>query len=198
MKKVLFSILVYVSVSVFCVAQTLEDYNRQLNVFKEDFKIKSDGELLKADSKRPINLPTYLEQMGLEKDIINTVTHVEVYSKSDLNLINVYAVQYSKDDYSKYLMVIEDAKALENYILINCSFDFKNNTVSVYKTAKGKSKWSDCFGSCVEKGLSAHTTIGRVIIGMGVAAGFGCVACGAVAATYTSVILLGCAGGCNK
>lgn len=48
--------------------------------------------------------------MGLEKDIINTVTHVEVYSRSDLNLINVYAVQYSKDDYSKYLMVIEDAK----------------------------------------------------------------------------------------
>ncbi|WP_157486035.1 hypothetical protein [Flavobacterium sp. Leaf359] len=69
-KRVLFSILVYVSVSAFCVAQTLEDYNRQLNEFKEDFKIKSDGELLKADSKRPINLPTYLEQMGLEKDII--------------------------------------------------------------------------------------------------------------------------------
>lgn len=198
MKKLLFGLLATVLLTINSYGQNIDDYNKQFNEFKEQQKLKSDAIIIKSDQNKPLNLSKYLNQSGLQNEQINTITHIQIDTKSSLGILETYSVQYSKDNYSKYLIIIEDSKMSENYILVNAMFNFKDDSVSVIEVLRGKSRWSECFGNCVDAGLSAHSTIGRAIISLGVAAGFGCAPCGAAAATYTGVILLGCAGGCNK
>lgn len=195
MKKLLFSIIATVFITTISFAQSINDYNKQFDIFKNQQNLKSEASIVKFDDEKPANLDKYLVQAGLEKEQINTISHLQIDTKSNLGIMETYALQYSKDDYTKYLIIVKDPKFEENYVALNAKFNFKDNTVSVVGMTHGKRSWSKCFGDCLTNGLDSHGLLGQVIILTG-AAGVVCPPCGFVSATYVGVLALGCAGGC--
>lgn len=135
--------------------------------------------------------------MRFDKSKPSAITRIRVDSNSKLGIYDVYSIQFSARDPKRQLLVFENPTDTNDYILVDSNFDFDKNEVSLNKMINSGSKWSSCFGNCLENGFSPKSLLGQIIIGMGIAGNLGCIPCGFVSGTYGAVILLGCAGGCN-
>lgn len=184
------------------IAQNVTDYNNQLESFKKQIKSSEKGEIISIDNEKPLELDSYLSQIG-KKDIkLNTVSHIKLDTKSEKGVLDIYSIQYSSD-FTKYLTIIENEHDVSQSNIIEGSYDFSNKSIKLLShveylvnTSKYAGKgWSKCFGKCLTAGLSTEGLLGQVIA-LGGAATVVCPPCGYVAATYVAVLALGCAGGC--
>lgn len=202
MKKLFFGLVATIMLSVTGNAQDIKDYNNQLESFKTQIKSTEKGVIISIDNEQPRELGNYLSQIGKENIEINTVSHIELDTKSENGVLDIYSIQYSSD-FSKYLIVIENKNDVTQSNIVDASFDFSNKSIKLLSHTEylvntnqlGKQGWSKCFGKCLTAGLSTEGLLGQVIT-LGGAFSVVCLPCGYVAATYVAVLALGCAGGC--
>jgi hypothetical protein len=115
----------------------------------------------------PKNLTSYLSKISKSDSIINTSSHIKLDTKSDSGVLDIYSMQYSKDEI-KYLIIIENENDLTQCSIIDASFDFSNKSIKllshndffINSNIEGKIKWSKCFGDCMSAGLDAHELLG--------------------------------------
>jgi hypothetical protein len=202
MKKLLFGVIAIVLFTNLSFGQSINECNKQLEIFKSQIENTSKGEFISSDFEKPKNLNDYLSQIKKRDVIINTVYHTKLDTKSDRGILDIYTIQYSKD-VSKYIIIIENQNDITQSNVIDASLDFSNQSIKLVSHTDylvdtgsiGKRNWSKCFGDCLSAGLDSHGLLGQVIILTG-AAGAVCPPCGIVSATYVGILALGCAGGC--
>lgn len=180
----------------------------------------SEIKLLDADQEKPEYLDTYLAKMGKENEDFSDVTHLKFDTNEEYGVVDQYTLRYANDP-TKYLTIIEGN--FEQNIAYDMTLSIKelsqsspedptysfvpvltdgsveiielpNPNITLgskpYKFSKG------CFKNCMDGAMGYDSTVGNFVFGLGIAASFGCGPCGAVAATYSAVVLVGCGGGC--
>jgi len=193
---------IIVSNTSFCQVTTEEANDLLVSVSKQT-NSKLNGSIIESNNEKPEKLASYLSQLKMEDVEVNSYSHIKLDTKQNAGIIDIYILQYSKDT-SKYLVFVENKIDLAENNAIKLSIDFTKDTAKLtsYETSLVKTggvalkkNWSKCFGNCLAAGLDSSGLIGQVII-IGGGLSFICPVCGAVAGVYTSIVILGCAGGC--
>lgn len=205
MKKIKFSFIMSILVSnlIFCQVN-ISECNKQLENFKIQIGNKSNAQIILVDNIKSKRIDNYLIKHNIEYQNINTLSHIKLDTKSENGIFDIYSIQFSEDT-KRYLFIIENEKDSTKNLVFESNINFSKQTINLlsheYLLAESdmsteRSKWGDCFGACLEAGMSAHGLMGQVILLTG-AASVVCPPCGFVAATYVAVLAVGCAGGCN-
>lgn len=182
------------------------------------------AELLNVDENAPANLALYLSEMQKTGEVFDHISHFEVDTKAEVGVMNIYSLRYASDS-SKFLIIYEGDYEDNFAYDINMDITDSNNSISKSSSLTGLSGgkltfgltdisppmpisnpnvttpnkfYPECFKKCVSKGLDpSKSLMGVLIVGL-TAQSWYCLPCGAVAGVYTTIVLVGCAGGCNK
>jgi hypothetical protein len=130
MKKILFGLIATVMLSFAGNAQDVKDLNIQLESFKSQIKSGEKGEIISIDNEKPLELDSYLLQIGKKNIEINTVSHIKLDTKSEKGILDIYSIQYSSD-FTKYLTIIENENDNTQSNIIEGSYDFTNKSIKL-------------------------------------------------------------------
>ncbi|MGZ2372065.1 hypothetical protein ACXR6G_20015 [Ancylomarina sp. YFZ004] len=173
--------------------------NKEINNISNQLGIKVKGEVLSVSTD--VILGSKLKSSFVKSELnswdVENVTIIEFKDENGIIIKNTM-IPLKDSPWTMCSIVERDGQVYSQ--VLDFVFDEENSTTTYFlnesispinpKTLKSwGSRWMDCMGNI----YSSH--VGVMVTTLSVAAGVGCVPCGGVAAFYTGVAALGCAGG---